>query len=153
MWVWPELSGISIYLNMTSALISFSVVIKTKTMIQSNRWGKYFIWLRSHNSMFRVAMAWTQGMNLLKGTETEDMKECLILNCFPWLTQLAFFYNDTLHSESNPPTSICKPVLITVFCKFDLDDRNIVFCDLLTQPSDPIFFLPLYTPVYMYIEV
>jgi hypothetical protein len=46
-----------------------------------------------------------QGRNLEAEADAEAMKGCYLLDCFPWLAQLAFLKNPgtTSHSRLGPP--------------------------------------------------
>jgi hypothetical protein len=67
----------------------------TKHYDQEASWGgKGLISLHFHiaiQTQRKSGQELTQGRNLETGADTEAMEEFFLLDCFPWLTQLAFF--------------------------------------------------------------
>jgi hypothetical protein len=73
-----------------------SVLVRVSSPIQNQEasWrGKGLFSLQFHTAVHHQRKELTQGRNLEAGADAEAMEVCYLLDCFPWLAQLAFLYN------------------------------------------------------------
>jgi hypothetical protein len=91
---WMELEQIILSQAMQTQGLNRGLYCCTKHHNQETSWGgkglfSLHFYIVVHHQR-KSGQELTQGRNLEARTDAEAMEECCLLDCFPWLSQLAF---------------------------------------------------------------